>query len=95
MGPAAKAAGPIFFEGQGGNRNLVFRGDSDSFLQGAAEMPKILNILIRPDEFTKDLIETEKAAGTSEVAVFDLTHPDPDYNELLEEVFRADSVRIW
>lgn len=58
-------------------------------------MPKALHILIRADDLAKDLIEAEKATGTSEVAVIDLTQPQPDYKALLEEVFRADSVRIW
>jgi hypothetical protein len=59
-------------------------------------MPRILHILTRPDDaLARELIARQKIVAGNEVEVVDLTVADPDYQELLEKIFAADSVESW
>lgn len=55
-------------------------------------MSRVLHILTRPGD---DLAASILAETPYEVAVVDLTAPEPDYAALLEEIFKADSVQVW
>lgn len=56
-------------------------------------MPKILNVITRPDDFAREVIRGEEREG--DVEVFDLTAGNPDYEALLEKIFEADAVHVW
>lgn len=51
---------------------------------------KILAIITRPnDTFAQELLSHQRTA------VADLTLPDPDYDQLLDQIFAADSVQVF
>jgi hypothetical protein len=59
-------------------------------------MRTVLHILTRPqDAFAEDLIRRQRALPETRIVVIDLTGPDPDYGELLDRVFEADSIQSW
>lgn len=59
-------------------------------------MPKILHILTRPDDTLAEMvIDQQRASGNCELQIADLTAGEPDYRELLDEIFKADSVQTW
>ncbi|HEY3855530.1 MAG TPA: hypothetical protein VGO67_14160 [Verrucomicrobiae bacterium] len=59
-------------------------------------MAQILHILTRPDDLlATEIIARQKELGTNEVAIVDLTKPNPDYKSLLEKIFASDSVESW
>ena len=59
-------------------------------------MPRILHILNQPaDELAAEVIRRQRAQARLEMEVFDLTQGQPDYAELLERIFAADSVLTW
>jgi hypothetical protein len=60
-------------------------------------MRKTLHILTRPeDAIAEDIIAKQEASETSpEIRRFDLTSKAPDYEQLLTEIFEADSVQVW
>jgi hypothetical protein len=62
----------------------------------AFDMPALLHILTRPDDpLAKEIIAQQKASAENKIEVIDLTGSAADYNELLEKIFRADSVQVW
>ena len=53
---------------------------------------KILSLLLKPNEFTRDLVVTE---GTeAEVEIVDLSRGNANYDELLKKIFAADAVQV-
>ncbi len=59
-------------------------------------MRAILHILTHPtDEWSQQLIAAEQALPDCRIEVVDLTRPEPDYQDLLEKIFIADSVQVW
>ena len=55
-----------------------------------------LHILTRPDDaLAGGVIATLGRHSDVRVKVVDLAVPQPDYAELLEEIFAADSVAVW
>jgi hypothetical protein len=59
-------------------------------------MPLLLHILTRPgDSFAREIIACQEGDKEHRTVVADLTKPEPDYKELLENIFAADSVQIW
>jgi len=59
-------------------------------------MRKILHLLTRPaDSLASDVIVLQRDQPQVEVTVVDLTAPQPDYAQVLEEIFKADSVEVW
>ena len=59
-------------------------------------MRRILHITTRPESnFARELFERQKKDPANEVRHIDLTVPEPDYNDLLDKVFDADSVQCW
>jgi len=59
-------------------------------------MPRILHILTQPAEpIIEQLIHNQKASPTNEVVVVSLDEENPDYQQLLHEVFQSDSIQCW
>ena len=59
-------------------------------------MAKILHLLTRPDDsFALAIAETQRGDSANQVEVIDLTAGEPDYAQLVEKVFAADSIETW
>ncbi|HNQ88610.1 MAG TPA: hypothetical protein PKM73_08355 [Verrucomicrobiota bacterium] len=59
-------------------------------------MRRVLHLITRPkDPWLHTLLEPPPAEPETVVHIIDLTPPDPDYQALLEEIFKADSVAVW
>ncbi len=59
-------------------------------------MPTVLHILTRPnDELATFIVSHQQRDEAISVRTFDGTHPAPDYNQLLEQIFEADSIQVW
>ncbi len=59
-------------------------------------MPRVLHILTRPnDALAREIIARQRESRRDGIEVVDLTKPGPDYNELLDQIFAADSVESW
>jgi hypothetical protein len=59
-------------------------------------MRLLLHILTRPDDaLARQIIARQQGGGENKTVVADLTQPQPDYKELLENIFAADSVQVW
>ncbi len=59
-------------------------------------MRKILHVLTREnDSVACELISRQRAQPDCELETVDLTTGQPDYEDLLQRVFAADSVAVW
>ena len=59
-------------------------------------MPALLHILTQEnDPLAAEMISRHRALPECRVEVADLTQPQPDYAELLDKIFAADSVQVW
>ena len=59
-------------------------------------MRTVLHIVTRPDDPTaRTLLQAQQQDPELQVAVADLTASEPDYDALVEAIFRADSVAVW
>jgi hypothetical protein len=59
-------------------------------------MHSVLHILTRPnDALAREVVARQKGCSGNNVEVVDLTLPAPDYKNLLEEIFAAESVECW
>jgi hypothetical protein len=59
-------------------------------------MATALHILTKPDDaFARDIIAREPTLAGPTVDVVDLTGDSPDYADLLQRIFAADSVAVW
>ena len=59
-------------------------------------MATALHILTKPnDALAVDIIAQQRIQGGQKVDVVDLTVDPPDYADLLERIFAADSVAVW
>jgi hypothetical protein len=59
-------------------------------------MPRVLHILTRHDDaLAREIIARQKENHLEGIEIVDLTKPRPDYEELLEKIFAADSVESW
>jgi hypothetical protein len=59
-------------------------------------MHLLLHILTRPDDgLAREIITLQQSGGENKTTVMDLTKPQPDYKQLLENIFAAESVQIW
>ena len=62
----------------------------------ATKMIRILHILNQPPQAAIDLlIQDQRELPDHEIVVVSLTSTTPDYDLLLNEVFRADSIQCW
>jgi hypothetical protein len=58
-------------------------------------MRTLLHIITRPeDSLAQEIIARQQQTEEQEIVV-DLTKTGPDYKELLENVFAAESVQVW
>ena len=58
-------------------------------------MRTILHILTQPeDEVTRQLIEQQRSLPETAVEVVSLSNSSPDYEQLVEKIFTADSIAI-
>ena len=61
-----------------------------------AKTRTILHIVSSTDDpLATEVINAQRAAGTGDVRVFDLSTAPVDYDRLLDEIFAADSVQVW
>ena len=59
-------------------------------------MQKILHVLTRENDLlAKQIMAQERALPNCEVELVDLTTGRPDYADLLQKIFVADSVAVW
>ena len=59
-------------------------------------MRSILHILTQTDDaLAQEIITRQRELTQGQVRVVDLTVPEPDYAQLLEAIFTADSVHVW
>ncbi len=59
-------------------------------------MHAVLHILTRPgDELAREIVVRQSADPGLHVTVADLTSPAPDYVQLIENIFAAESVAVW
>jgi len=59
-------------------------------------MRTILHILTHsPDPLATDIISAQRELDGLRVQVIDLTKGDPNYDEVLDGIFSADSVEVW
>jgi hypothetical protein len=59
-------------------------------------MRLLLHILTRPDDaLAREIITRQQDGGENKTVVADLTQPRPDYKELLDNIFAAESVQVW
>jgi hypothetical protein len=59
-------------------------------------MRVLLHILTLPDDaLAREIILLQQAAGENKTVVADLTKLQPDYKELLENIFAAEAVQVW
>ena len=57
---------------------------------------RILHIVSDPDDpLPEEIVREQKAQGTFELSVVDLSAADLDRRALLIEIFKADSVQVW
>ncbi len=59
-------------------------------------MPVLLHILNRPaDTLVEAILAAQRGDPVNTVIVIDLTKSDADYENLVDQVFAADSVASW
>jgi hypothetical protein len=59
-------------------------------------MPTLLHILTESnDALASDIVAKQKAHPENKIEIVDLTKGEPDYKNLLEKIFVADSVQVW
>lgn len=59
-------------------------------------MRQLLHIVTKPnDDLASSMVESERSLPNTKVEVVDLTKPDPDYNQLVQKIFTADSIQVW
>lgn len=59
-------------------------------------MTAILHILTKPDDtLAQSVIAAQTMLSDAVVETVDLTQPTPDYDALVEKIFRANSVEVW
>lgn len=59
-------------------------------------MRKILHLLTRAERTLPDgVIATQKQNPQFQIEVIDFNQAEPDYRQLLEKIFEADSIEVW
>jgi hypothetical protein len=58
-------------------------------------MRSILHIVTQPNPDLVGIIDAQKAETGVEVQVVDLAVSDVNFDQLLEQIFAADSVQVW
>ena len=56
----------------------------------------VLHVLTRPeDSLARAVLDAQRKDPEMRVREIDLTHGIPNYAQLLEAVFEADSIQVW
>jgi len=55
----------------------------------------ILHIITKEDALAREISRRQSAQSDLQVEVVDLTGAEPNYTEVLQKVFAADSVQVW
>lgn len=59
-------------------------------------MKRILHVITDPDcPLCKRIIDYQEKARGAEIKVVDLSRGEVDYDELLSEIFHAESISVW
>lgn len=59
-------------------------------------MRQILHIVTKPDDkLAAEIVAAQRKQPNTAVNVADLTGKAPDYEKLLEDIFKADSIQVW
>lgn len=59
-------------------------------------MRQILNILTQTNrDLASSVIDSQKAETGVQVEVVDMASGEVDYDQLLDQIFAADSVQVW
>ncbi|MDB6131074.1 MAG: hypothetical protein JWM04_2181 [Verrucomicrobiales bacterium] len=58
-------------------------------------MKQVLHIIVNDNPIAAAIIEAQRKTNEAEVRVEDLRRDNPDYNSLVELIFKADSVEVW
>ena len=59
-------------------------------------MSVVLHIITRTeDAFAHDIIARQRLRPECSVQVVDLSQGEPDYDQLLDAIFAADSIQVW
>ena len=59
-------------------------------------MTIVLHILTKPDDpLAQAVLARQQQQPELRIEVADLTRVEPDYPELLRQIFSADSVQVW
>jgi hypothetical protein len=59
-------------------------------------MRTILHILTKPDDsLAQEIISKQRENSGNKIEVMDFNRGEPNYKELLEKIFAADSVEVW
>ncbi len=59
-------------------------------------MRTVLHILTRPEDPTaRAVVEAQRQDPELKVEVVDLTPAQPDYDALVDAIFRAESIAVW
>ncbi|MDB6055218.1 MAG: hypothetical protein JWN25_2741 [Verrucomicrobiales bacterium] len=58
-------------------------------------MKQVLHIIVNDNPIAAAIIEAQRKTNEAEVRVEDLRGDNPDYNSLVELIFKADSVEVW
>jgi hypothetical protein len=56
----------------------------------------VLHIITRTEDvFAQDIIARQRLRPECSVQVVDLSQGEPDYDQLLDAIFAADSIQVW
>lgn len=60
-------------------------------------MPQLLHIITKPeDPLAEEVISKQRLDAANQVEIVDVTKGgQPDYKELVQKIFAADSVQVW
>ncbi|MBA4149292.1 MAG: hypothetical protein H0X66_14350 [Verrucomicrobia bacterium] len=59
-------------------------------------MPQLLHILTKPeDALAQEIISKQRQDTNNQVEIVDVTKGEPDYKDLAQKIFAADSVQVW
>lgn len=60
-----------------------------------SDMAQVLHIITRSNDPLSREVIVKQGTQVDEVEVVDLSEGTPDYKQLAEKIFKADSVQVW
>jgi len=59
-------------------------------------MPQLLHILTKPeDTLAQEVISRQREDSNNKIEIVDVRKDEPDYKDLVQKIFSADSVQVW